>query len=218
MTDFGPDLGGVLTAYPGIDIPDTLPMALKDLRQCYIAETEKYAHVTYFFNGGYDHPVVGEDWIDIPSKDVDSYADQPEMSTIELSNRIIKDVENDKYDFIMANFAAPDMVGHTGNLKAGIKAVEFVDKAVGKVIETVLAKQGTIIITADHGNVEEMINLKTKEMDTEHSINPVPFIIVNHYDFKLKANGKLANIAPTILDILNIKKPQLISEKSLIIK
>ena len=218
LTDFGPDLEGVLTAYPGIDIPDTLPMVLRDIRQCYITETEKYAHVTYFFNGGYAHPVAGEDWVSIPSKDVDSYAEDPTMSTLELTKRLIKDIKADKYDFVLANFAAPDMVGHTGNLKAGIEAVELVDKSVGKIIETALAKQGTVIITADHGNVEEMINLKTKEIDTEHSINPVPFIIVNHDDFKLIANGKLANIAPTILDILNIKKPKLISEKSLIIK
>jgi len=140
------------------------------------------------------------------------------MSTVELTKRVIKDLKVDKYDFVLANFAAPDMVGHTGNLEAGIKAVELVDKSVGQIIKATLAKQGTVIITADHGNVEEMINLKTREIDTEHSINPVPFIIVNHHDFKLRANGKLASIAPTVLDILNIKKPKLISEKSLIIK
>jgi 2,3-bisphosphoglycerate-independent phosphoglycerate mutase len=218
LTDFGPDLEGVLTAYPGIDIADTLPMALKDIRQCYISETEKYAHVTYFFNGGYDHPVAGEDWIDIPSKDVDSYADKPEMSTRELTRRVIKDLKSDKYDFWMINFAAPDMVGHTGNLKAGIKAVEIVDQSVDKIIKAVLAKKGTILITADHGNVEEMINLETREIDTEHSINPVPFIIVNSHNLKLKKHGKLANIAPTILDILDIAKPLLMNEKSLIIK
>jgi 2,3-bisphosphoglycerate-independent phosphoglycerate mutase len=218
LTDFGPDLDDVLTAYPGIDIPDTLPVALKDLRQCYIAETEKYAHVTYFFNGGYAHPVAGEDWISILSQDVDSYAEKPAMSTNEMTKKIIVDLKKDKYDFVLVNFAAPDMVGHTGNLEAGIKAVEAVDKAVGKIIKEVLAKNGTIIITADHGNVEEMINLETDEIDTEHSNNPVPFIVVNHHNFKLIKNGRLANIAPTILDILNIKKPQLMNEKSLIIK
>ncbi|MFA6307942.1 MAG: 2,3-bisphosphoglycerate-independent phosphoglycerate mutase [Patescibacteria group bacterium] len=218
LTDFGPDLERVLTAYPGIDIADTLPMTLKDLRQCYISETEKYAHVTYFFNGGYDHSLAGEDWINIPSKNVASYAEAPEMSTNEIANRIILDLKNDKYDFVLANFAAPDMVGHTGDLKAGIKAVEVVDKAVGELVKTILAKDGTIIITADHGNVEEMINLKTDEIDTEHSTNPVPFVIVNHHNFKLIKNGKLANIAPTVLDILNIKKSRLMTEKSLIIK
>ncbi|MFA6466324.1 MAG: 2,3-bisphosphoglycerate-independent phosphoglycerate mutase [Patescibacteria group bacterium] len=217
LTDFGPDLERVLTAYPGIDISDTLPMALKDIRQCYIAETEKYAHVTYFFNGGYDHPVGGEDWVNIPSKDVASYAQKPEMSTFEIAEEVIKYVQEDKYDFIMVNFASPDMVGHTGDLAAGIKAVEFVDKAVGQIIDAILAKHGTIIITADHGNVEEMINLETKEIDTEHSKNPVPLIIVSHDNFKLVTNGQLANIAPTILDILGLPQPKLMTDKSLIV-
>lgn len=218
LTDFGPDLERVLTAYPGIDIPDTLPMVLKDLRQCYIAETEKYAHVTYFFNGGYDHSMFGESWINIPSKDVISYAEKPAMSTRELTRRVLLDIKNNKYDFVTVNFAAPDMIGHTGNLEAAIKAIEIVDKSVGLVIKSTLAKKGTIIITADHGNVEEMINLKSDEIDTEHSNNPVPFIIVNHHNFKLRKNGKLANIAPTILDILGIKKPKLMNEKTLITK
>ncbi|OGY93718.1 MAG: phosphoglycerate mutase (2,3-diphosphoglycerate-independent) [Candidatus Komeilibacteria bacterium RIFOXYC1_FULL_37_11] len=218
LTDFGPDLEGVLTAYPGMDVSDTLPIALRGLRQCYIAETEKYAHVTYFLNGGYDHPVANEDWVNIPSKDVDSYADQPEMSTNELTKRVLGDLKDNPYDFVLMNFAAPDMVGHTGNLKAGIKAVEIVDKAVGQIIEAVLAKKGTIIITADHGNIEEMINLSTDEIDTEHSINPVPFIVINHRSYKLKKNGKLSNIAPTILDIFGIQKPKLMNEKSLIVK
>lgn len=218
LTDFGPDLGQVLTAYPGIDIPDTLPMALKDLRQCYIAETEKYAHVTYFFNGGYDHPVAGEARVIIPSKNVSSYAQVPAMSTREIAKQVISDVKNNKFDFFCVNFAAPDMVGHTGDLKAGIKAVEIVDKATGQIIDAVLAKHGTVIVTADHGNVEEMINLQTNEVDTEHSVNPVPFIIVNHYKYKLKKTGKLANIAPTILNILKIRQPRLMTEKSLIVK
>lgn len=218
LTDFGPDLEGVLTAYPGIDVQDSLPSALKGLRQCYIAETEKYAHVTYFFNGGYDHPMLDEDWIDIPSKDVDSYASKPEMSTNELTERVLSDLSVDKYDFVTINFAAPDMVGHTGDLNAGIKAVEAVDKAVGRIIKAVLDKHGTLLITADHGNIEEMINLKTDEIDTEHSTNPVPFIVVNSHSVKLRDDGKLGSIAPTILDILGIKKPKLMTEKPLIIR
>jgi 2,3-bisphosphoglycerate-independent phosphoglycerate mutase len=139
------------------------------------------------------------------------------MSTFEIAEEVIKYVQEDKYDFIMVNFASPDMVGHTGDLAAGIKAVEFVDKAVGQIIDAILAKHGTIIITADHGNVEEMINLETKEIDTEHSKNPVPLIIVSHDNFKLVTNGQLANIAPTILDILGISKPKLMTDKSLIV-
>lgn len=218
LTDFGPDLEGVLTAYPGIDIPDTLPVALKDLNQLYIAETEKYAHVTYFINGGYDHPVAGEDRVNIPSKDVAAYDKKPEMSTKEITDRVILEVNNDKYDFVCINFAAADMVGHSGNLKAGIKAVEAIDKALGRIVDTVLAKGGTIVITADHGNAEEMENLETKERATEHSTNPVPFIVINHLKYKLAKGGKLANVAPTILDIIGVDKPILMKEKSLIKK
>ena len=216
LTDFGPDLDHILTAFPGIDIPDTLPIALCDIRQLYIAETEKYAHISYFLNGGYDHIVAGEERVNIPSKDVDSYAEMPEMSTRELAQHLIKVMQEDKYDFICVNIASPDMIGHTGDLKAGIKAVEIVDKEVGKVVKAVLAKKGTLIITADHGNIEEMIDLKTKEIDTKHSTNLVPFIIVNHANYKLKKTGKLANIAPTILDILQLPKPKLMKAKSLI--
>jgi 2,3-bisphosphoglycerate-independent phosphoglycerate mutase len=216
LTDFGPDLDNILTAFPGVDIPDTLPLALRNVRQLYIAETEKYAHVTYFFNGGYDHVVAGEDRVEIPSKGVASYADAPEMSTREISAHVRSVVETGKYDFICVNFASPDMVGHTGDLKSGIKAVEVVDKELGKLITTVLKKQGTLVVTADHGNIEEMIDLKTKEIDTKHSVNPVPLIIVNHAKYKLTRSGKLANIAPTILDILGLPKPKLMKGKSLI--
>ena len=203
LTDFGPDLKGVLTAYPGIDLPDTLPAALKDYRQLYIAETEKYAHVTYFFNGGYDHPVNGEIRVEIPSKKAASYAEVPEMSTREICDYRIKEVKKENFDFIMANIASPDMIGHTGDYKAAVKALEVVDKSIEILAKAVLAKKGTIVITADHGNVEEMMNLKTNEIDTEHSINPVPFIIVNHHNFKLAKKGKLANIAPTVVRSLS---------------
>lgn len=229
LTDFGPDLDNVITAYPGIDLLDTLVTSLRELRQLYIAETEKYAHVTYFFNGGYDHPVVGETRVNIKSKDVDSYDQQPAMSTREIATYVKKVIMEDKFDFVTVNFASPDMIGHTGNLKAAITAVEIVDTAVGEIVKTVLSKNGTVVITADHGNVEEMINLKTGEIDTEHSTFPVPFIMVGdncecqlnkqgeakHCHCRLKAGGKLANIAPTILDILNIKQPKLMTAKSL---
>ena len=218
LTDFGPDLKGVLTAYPGIDLPDTLPVALKNYRQLYIAETEKYAHVTYFFNGGYDHIVAGEKRVELPSKDVDSYAKTPEMSTGEICAYIIKEINKNNFDFVMANIASPDMIGHTGDFKAAVKAMEVVDKSLAVLVSEVLDKKGTIIITSDHGNVEEMINLKTNEIDTEHSINPVPFIVVNHHNFKLAKKGKLANIAPTVLDILGVAKPMLMKAKSLIVK
>lgn len=219
LTDFGPDLDSILTAYPGIDLTDTLVMALRDKRQLYLAETEKYAHVTYFFNGGYDHPVVGETRISIPSPDVDSYDQKPAMSVREIAGHLIKAVADDEYDFITVNFANPDMVGHTGNLQAGITALEAVDKALGDVVKAVLAKEGIVVVTADHGNVEEMINLKTGEVDTEHSVNPVPFIIVNkNKKYKLKTSGSLANIAPTVLALMGVKQPSAMTAKSLINK
>ncbi len=216
LTDFGPDLDSILTAYPGVDIPDTLPIVLRDLHQLYIAETEKYAHVTYFFNGGYDHAIANEVRVNIPSKNVDSYASLPSMSTKELASYVIEVVKKKQFDFICVNFASPDMVGHTGDLKAGIKAVEVVDQELGKIAQAVLAKSGTLIVTADHGNIEEMINLKTKEIDTEHSTNLVPFIIVSNKKYNLVKTGALANIAPTILQILNINKPKLMTAKSLV--
>lgn len=219
LTDFGPDLEGVLTAYPGIDLADTLVMVLKDLRQLYIAETEKFAHVTYFFNGGYDHLVNGETRVEIPSKNVASYDQIPEMSTREITQRVIKEIKAKTFDFITVNFASPDMVGHTGNLEAGIKAVEYVDKNLGLLVKEVLAKKGTVLVTSDHGNIEEMIDIKTNEINTEHSTNPVPFIVVsNKNKYKLKDTGQLSNIAPTILDILGIPKPDLMTSESLIIK
>ncbi|RJQ34861.1 2,3-bisphosphoglycerate-independent phosphoglycerate mutase [Candidatus Parcubacteria bacterium] len=218
LTDFGPDLGNVLTAYPSIDISDTLPLALHDLRQLYIAETEKYAHVTYFFNGGYDHNLAKEEWHIIPSKDVASYDKVPQMSNYEISDYVISSLENDKYDFMAINFSSPDMIGHTGNLQAAIKTVEIVDELLGKISEAVLKRGGTLIVTADHGNVEEMLNTETGEVITEHTTNPVPFILINHFKRKLKNNGKLANIAPTILDILGIEQPKMMTADSLIIK
>lgn len=219
LTDFGPDLDNVMTAYPGMDIADSLPIALHGRRQLYIAETEKYAHVTYFFNGGYDHPIAGETRVNIPSKKVDSYDQVPAMSTREITTYVVRALKNKKFDFITINFASPDMVGHTGNMTASLKALAIVDECIGKLMKAILAQHGYLIITGDHGNVEEMLNMKTGEVNTEHSVSPVPFILINNNKkYNLKRTGKLANIAPTILDILQIKKPQLMSASSLIKK
>ncbi|MCK4554838.1 2,3-bisphosphoglycerate-independent phosphoglycerate mutase, partial [Candidatus Parcubacteria bacterium] len=182
MTDFGPDLDGILSAYPSVDLKGTLPMALRDLRQLYITEKEKHSHVTYFFNGGYANPVAGEDRIILPSPDVKSYDQTPEMNSAGLTKAVIKNLAPQppllpaladgvkirrgegvkrqgrgwKYDFTVLNFAAPDMIAHTGNLKAGIECCEHIDKHVGKIVKTYLESEGAIIITADHGNIEEM--------------------------------------------------------------
>ncbi|MBT3690059.1 2,3-bisphosphoglycerate-independent phosphoglycerate mutase [bacterium] len=218
MTDFGPDLEGIITAFPSVDFENTLPMVMKDYRQLYISEKEKYAHVTYFFNGGFADPIAGEERIIIPSPDVKSYAQVPEMSIKKLTKIITTRIKKD-VDLLVVNYCNPDMIGHTGDLEAGIKAVEICDKMVDKVVKTVLKKNGAILITADHGNVEEMINLETGEVDTGHSGYLVPFILVSKEfkNVKLK-EGVLGNVAPTILDIFGVKKPKEMNLDSLIIK
>ncbi|MFA6216001.1 MAG: 2,3-bisphosphoglycerate-independent phosphoglycerate mutase [Patescibacteria group bacterium] len=215
MTDFGPDLDSILTAYPSADLISTLPMMLPASRQLYIAETEKYAHVTFFFNGGYDHPVNGETRINIPSPHTESYDKTPAMSTNQVNDKVISSLPD--YDFTCANFASPDMVGHTGNLKACIKAIEAVDKNLGKIKEAVLKKGGTLLITADHGNAEKMLDLETGEVYTEHTGNPVPFILVSNRFKKIRLKkGKLGDIAPTILKLMKIKKPREMTGRELI--
>lgn len=219
MTDFGPDLDSILTAFPSGDLKHTLPVELADLKQLYIAETEKYAHVTYFFNGGYANPIDGEDRQVISSPDVKSYDATPAMSSSKLTKKILNDLAKRKYDFTVLNFAAPDMIGHTGNLTAGIECCHKVDKYLGEIVKAYTRAGGTVLITADHGNIEEMINLKTGEIDTEHSCNQVPFIVVNKNiakKVKFRSNGSLGDIAPTILDLLGIDKPKEMTGKSLI--
>jgi 2,3-bisphosphoglycerate-independent phosphoglycerate mutase len=219
MTDFGPDLDNILSAYPSVDISCTLPIVLSDLTQLYIAESEKFAHVTYFFNGGYAGKINGEEHFMIPSPSVSSYDKTPQMKSFELTKKIISNLSRNKYDFTVLNFASSDMVAHTGNLNAAIKCCEILDRCVKKITDAYLKKNGTVIITADHGNIEEMINLKTGEVDTEHSVFPVPFILVNKKlrNRKLKNGGSLCDISPTILDVIGKKKPSIMGGKSLII-
>ncbi len=217
LTDFGPDLPGVLAAYPSRVLKNTLPFALKGLRQLYIAETEKYAHATYFFNGGYDHPVAGETRLIIRSPQVHSYNEKPEMSAYQLTSTVVAALKKRQYDFIMMNFANPDMVAHTGDLKASIKAVEVVDECLGNLKKVISKVNGTMIITADHGNIEEVKDIKTGQVNTSHSSNPVPLIIYNKNiprTIKLK-RGVLADVAPTILHMMNIPKPPEMGNKIL---
>lgn len=219
MTDFGPDLGDIITAYPSINLKNTLPMQLKNFSQLYIAETEKYAHVTYFFNGGYPGKVAGEDQVLIPSPDVKSYDKTPSMSSGKLTKLVLNNVKTKKikYDVTVLNFAAPDMVGHTGNLEAGIVCCEQIDKYLAKIIKAYLSVNGTVLVTADHGNIEKMINPKTAEIFTEHTANPVPFIVVSNTltGKKLRKNGILGDIAPTILELLELKKAEEMTGKTL---
>ena len=201
------------------------------LKQLHIAETEKYAHVTFFFNGTREDPFPGEERGMVPSPKVESYDETPEMSSGPVTDRIVKEIKGGEFDVIIANYASPDMVAHTGNNDATRTAVEVVDAAVGRIVEATLAKDGVVLITADHGNAEEVANLTTGAMDKEHSTNPVPFIIVaNQYagqqslvgdvpgnDLSLVSPvGMLADVAPTILHILGIPKPSGMTGQSLL--
>lgn len=210
--------------FPSEDLKNTLAEVLSDagLVQLHIAETEKYAHVTFFFNGQKEDPFPHEDRVIIPSPQVSSYDEKPEMSTPELTEKVLKEIATDNYDVIIMNYAAPDMVAHTGNFEATVKAHEAVDESVGKIIFAVLEKNGVILITADHGNSEEVMNLQTGEKDKEHSTNPVPLYIVgNQFEGKsgiagdipngdlsmMPPIGMLADVAPTLLKIIGVEQP-----------
>lgn len=219
MTDFGPDLPGILTAFPARRIKNTLPFALKNIKQLYIAETEKYAHITFFINGGYASPVAGEERIRIDSPQTDHYDQKPEMNLGKVAGVLTKKIETKKYNFICTNFANPDMIAHTGNFEMAVKCVEIVDNYLGKTVKTALKNGYLPIIAADHGNIEEMLDLETNEINTSHSKNPVPFIIV---DKKMKSknltseNFALCNIAPTMLKLIGIEKPREMTAESII--
>ena len=188
------------------------------LTQLRIAETEKYAHVTFFFNGGEEKQYPGEDRILVPSPKVATYDLQPEMSAPEVTEKVVEAINSDKYDVIILNYANPDMVGHTGSLPAAIKAVETIDECVQKVVDAILAHDGTLIITADHGNCEQMIDYKTGEPHTAHTTNPVPLILVTKNDKLRVHSGKLADLAPTMLEILGIDKPAEMTGESILEK
>ncbi len=190
------------------------------LTQLRIAETEKYAHVTYFFNGGDEKEIKGESRILVPSPKVATYDLQPEMNASIVTDKLLDAINEDKHDVIILNFANGDMVGHTGILKAAIKALESLDVFIGKIVNLFLEKNGTVLITADHGNSEEMWDNVNNQAHTQHTLNPVPFIVINsnNKNAKLNSGGKLADIAPTMLKILNIEKPKEMKGQSVIDK
>lgn len=220
MTNFGPDLN-LETAYYSSPVINTLPVALQSHKQLYISETEKFAHITYFINGGYPEAIGGEDRIMIKSPVLHSYAQKPEMSAGEITQVVTKSLKYGIYDFVAINFANADMVGHTGDFKATVKAVEFLDRSLKEIYNELAKKDGTMIVTADHGNADVMIDKKTKRIFTFHTKNPVPFAIATQNkkfkSIKLSDGGILGNISPTILDMMDIPKPEEMEEKSLII-
>ena len=179
----------------------------KGLTQLRIAETEKYAHVTFFFNGGEEKQYPGEDTYDL----------KPEMSAYEVTDKVVDAINSRKYDCIILNYANPDMVGHTGSLEAAIKAIEAVDECVGRVAEAIKNNEGTMLITADHGNAEQMLDYKTGEPHTAHTTNPVPLILVGRENAKLK-EGKLADLAPTMLELMGLDKPEEMTGESILVK
>ncbi|MCB9798426.1 2,3-bisphosphoglycerate-independent phosphoglycerate mutase [Candidatus Nomurabacteria bacterium] len=210
MTDFGPDLPGVFTAFPSPDFKNCLAKAIgEDYRQLFLSETEKYAHVTYFLNGGFPSAINGEKRQLVRSTGHYTYADHPQMMSHQVGKKIQEYFVQDTFDFICVNFPNADMVGHTGNLEAAKVAVHHMDAAIGKLVEYMLSIDGQVVITADHGNAERMINEVTGEQMTEHTTNPVPFIIIkkNARAIRLKKNGKLADVAPTVLKLMGLPKP-----------
>jgi 2,3-bisphosphoglycerate-independent phosphoglycerate mutase len=219
LTNFGPDLN-LKTAYFTPPVNNTLPVSLSNLKQLYIAETEKFAHVTYFINGGYPDAIGGEERIRIDSPRIKSYADKPEMSSIDIAKVLIDNIRVGVYDFYAVNFANADMLGHTGDFKATKKGIEVLDKQLKKLFREIKKQKGVLVITADHGNADQMISLDEERIFTFHTKNPVPFILIGELDkiknIKLRKDGKLANIAPTVLDLLKVKKPRQMKEKSLI--
>ena len=217
MTQYDEKMPNVDVAFRPEKLTNTFGeyIASKGLNQLRIAETEKYAHVTFFFNGGVEAPYENEDRALIPSPKVATYDLQPEMSAYQVTDEVIKRIESGKYDVIILNFANCDMVGHTGVFNCAVKAVEAVDECVGKVVEAVRKQDGVICITADHGNADQMVDPETKDVFTAHTTNPVPFIVVGK-ECALRETGRLADIAPTLLKIMDIEKPAEMSGESLV--
>ncbi|HZJ76564.1 MAG TPA: 2,3-bisphosphoglycerate-independent phosphoglycerate mutase [Oscillospiraceae bacterium] len=220
MTIYDKTIDNVEVVYKPNKLENTLGeyVSKKGFRQLRIAETEKYAHVTFFFNGGVEAPNPNEDRILIPSPKVATYDLQPEMSAVQLTEKLLEKIDEDIYDLIIVNYANPDMVGHTGNLDAVVRALETVDMCIYKVVDKILTRGGSAIITSDHGNAECMIDGRDGTPITSHTTNPVPLILIGAGNVRLKKCGCLADIAPTLLQLLNLEKPREMTGNSLIQK
>ena len=219
MTQYDATMPGVRVAFPPQSLKDTFGQYISDrgLTQLRIAETEKYAHVTFFFNGGVEAPCPGEDRALIPSPKVATYDLQPEMSAFEVTDEVIGRLESGKYDVIILNYANCDMVGHTGVFEAAVKAVETVDQCVGRMVAKIQELGGAALITADHGNADQMWDEEGKPF-TAHTTNPVPFVAVGTGAKALRDGGRLADIAPTMLEVLGLPQPQEMDGRSLLVK
>jgi 2,3-bisphosphoglycerate-independent phosphoglycerate mutase len=216
LTEFGTDIDNIVAAYPNRDIDGTLVEALRSHNQYYIAESEKYVHVTYFFDGGYDRVRFGEHRVLVPTLRVERYDEKPQMRSKEISKRIIRALEKGA-DFVCANMANADMVGHTGNLKATVKACESLDDALHLLSPVIQKMNATLIVMSDHGNAEIVIR-PDGTPDTEHNPNPVPFALAGKSPkgARLRKDGTVADVAPTILDLMNVEQPQAMTGKSLL--
>ena len=219
FTEYDQSMPNVHVAYKPEAIENTFGeyISKKGLTQLRIAETEKYAHVTFFFNGGREVPYANEDRILIPSPKVETYDMQPEMSAVEVTRNVVDAIKSRKYDAIILNYANPDMVGHTGNLEATIKALEVLDNCIGEVVKEIENQNGHLIITADHGNAEQMIDYKTGEPHTAHTTNEVPLVLIGKENIKLKT-GRLCDLVPTMLELMELEKPEEMTGVSLIEK
>ena len=222
FTDYDPLIPHKLVAFKKQELKNTFGeyLAAHNMTQCRIAETEKYAHVTFFFNGGVEEPNPGEDRVLVPSpKEVPTYDLKPQMSAPQVCDKLCEAIRSGKYDVIIINFANPDMVGHTGVEEAAIKAIEAVDACVGRAVEAIREVNGQMFICADHGNADEMVDYETGRPMTAHTTNPVPFILVNaDPSYGLKEGGRLCDIVPTLIELMGMEKPAEMTGESLLIK
>lgn len=217
LTEYAAELP-VAVAFPAQDLRHTLPelLAVHGKRQLRIAETEKYAHVTFFFSGGRETPFDGEERILVPSPKVATYDLQPEMSCPEVTARLVEAISSGRFDFIVCNLANPDMVGHTGVFSAAVQAVEAIDRALGELRAAIEASGGAMLITADHGNLEEMWDPASGQASTQHSTNPVPLVYLGPQKLGLRDGGSLRDIAPSVLELLALPQPEAMSGRSLL--
>jgi 2,3-bisphosphoglycerate-independent phosphoglycerate mutase len=220
MTEYSDELKRLLPAlFPPEDLADTFGEVVSKagLTQLRIAETEKYAHVTFFLNGGREREFVGESRILVPSPKVATYDLKPEMSAYEVTDKLVEAIDAGRFDVIVVNYANTDMVGHTGDLAAAIKAVEAVDRCLARLADAVTRAGGTLLITADHGNAEMMHDPVTGERHTAHTLNPVPVILVNPpAGVTSLTDGRLSDIAPTLLTLLGLPKPAAMTGQALV--